>query len=183
MSLITGGEWERAVGDYLRRASKVAGFTAERSGAPAEHTGGRLRYSSTGPADFQVRGHDWRVALEVKKCDSRFPLAKLRRSQAADMDAAVADGGRGLVVLRVAGDGPHAADLVFLLDWLDLGPTWQAWADGLAPHGGASLSEGDCRRMARSAFGADGVRLSIDDHGCWTCPPFLPLVLDSWGLA
>jgi hypothetical protein len=182
MSLITGPEWERAVGSYLRAAVRGLPMTAERSGAPSEHTGGRLRYSSTGPADFQLRGKGWRVAVEVKKCDGRFPLAKVRPSQADDLDAAVSEGGRGLVVLRVAGDGPTAPDLVFMLDWLDLGPLWQAHADGIAPHGAASLSERDCAELARAAFGADGVRLSMDDHGAWTCPRFLPPILAAWGI-
>lgn len=179
MSLITGREWEAAVGRYLARANRDD-LTCERSSAPAEFAGGRSRFTSPGPADFQLRGRDWRAGVEVKAWTNgaiRWPLLKIKPSQAADLDAA----DHGLILLRWAGDHATAPDMVYLLDWLDIGPLWWAAHEGIAHHGHGSLTEPECHAIARSGYGADGTRIRMDDHGDWSCPPFLFSVISAWG--
>jgi hypothetical protein len=179
VSLITGREWERAVWTYLHGA-KVEGVACSRSPATAEHTGGRTRFTGAGPADYQVVTSGRRIALEVKAWTNgsrRYPLVRIEPSQAADMDAA----DLGVVLLRWAGSGPHGPDLVYLLPWATLGPLWWTAHRGEAARGAASLTEGDCRRLAVGGFGVDGVRLVMDEHGSYRCPAILPALVE--GLA
>lgn len=200
MSLITGPEWERAVGAYLRRAVRGTDWTARKAQPPGEHYGKGTRFSGAGPADYQLERAGVRVALEVKAhtktTHARVPLGLIKPSQARDMDKA----DRAAVLLRVAGYAPQGGglmsaevpDLVYLLDWTDLGPLWWTWHEwpsisaarrgtrqvpGRAPAGVGGLTEGDLRRVAVAGYGPDGVRMVCDEHGAWTCPDVLPVLL------
>jgi len=191
VSLITGPEWERAVGVRLRSEAVRAGWRARKAQPPGHHKGKGTRFSGAGPADYQLEREGRRVAVEVKthtdRAHARWPFASLKLSQAEDLAAA----DRGVVLLRVAGYADECGgmmsanvpDMVYLLDWTDLGPLWWTWAEwasigpGDVPHGMAGLTEGDARRLAVAGFAADGVRMVSDQHGTWTCPPVVGAIL------
>lgn len=179
MSLITGPEWERAVGLYL---GEIEGWVAAKRQPPGNHRGKGARFSEAGPADYELRRDAVRVAIEVKahteQAHKRWPLAKLKPSQAEDMDGA----DFAAVLLRFAGHGDEglrftsadAADLVFALDWRALGPIWHESHDG----DGRGLSPRDCLMLAHDG----GMRLVQDPHGQWTCPDVLPALFKAWGM-
>lgn len=178
------------MGSYL--GELPGGWVASKQQPPGNHRGKGARFSEAGPADFALRREGVRVVIEAKahttQSHARWPLAKLKPSQAADMDRA----DHALVLLRYAGWAPvgdgllsaDMADLVYLLDWRLLGPRWRQWTatPDRAAYGAAGLSEGDCRRLALDGFGVDGVRLVMDEHGSWTCPDVMPAAFGAWGL-
>ena len=181
MSLITGHEWEAAVGRYL--GELPGGWVASKQQPPGNHRGRGVRFSEAGPADFALLRGGVRVVVEVKahteQAHTRWPLRKLKRSQAEDLDRAT----HGAVLLRFAGHGDDelqipsrlAPDLVFTLDWANLGPVW--WT-ATRTGNGHGLSPRDCLMLAHDG----GVRLVQDPHGQWTCPDVMPALFRAWGL-
>lgn len=179
VSLITGPEWERAVARYL---AGLPGWSAEKRQPPGNHAGQGARFSAAGPADFSLRAGAVRVAVEVKAhtdtAHKRWPLAKLKASQAEDLDAA----DHGVVLLRFAGHDPdltrsaEVPDLVAALDWSLLGPLW--WT-ATRTGAGRGLSPRDCFDLALRRS-ADCVSIVQDPHGSYTCPDILPGLFAAW---
>jgi len=164
-----------------RYLAALPGWSAQKQQPPGNHAGKGARFSEAGPADFWLRAGAVRVAVEVKahteRAHKRWPLAKLKPSQAADLSAA----DHGAVLIRFAGYDPEhersaeVPDLVFALDWSVLGPMWRDAAD----NAGRGLSPRDCAEMALH-HSPDCVAFVEDQHGSWSCPDVLSGLLAAW---
>jgi len=183
VSLITGTEWEAAVGRYL---GEIEGWAATKQQPPGNHRGRGVTFSDAGPADFALLRGSVRVAIEVKahteQAHKRWPLRNIKPAQAADMDKAT----HAAVLLRFAGHGDadlgvmarDSADFVFSLDWCQLGPMWHEQHDA---NQWAGLSPRDCLVMARES-GPGCWAMHYDAHGDWRCPDLFPGLASAWGL-